>query len=240
MPLFGRKKAEGPPPGPGAAGEAPAIPAARPAGDLACEHPYCNRHDGVRCAYLDRREVGCQTQWCPDHYQLVGGAPYCRRHVAIARALTRHSAEHAVSPDIGNRAPSLCEWVAAAIEDRVLAVLNEARAAQPGSTVITEPLELLLEGMPRVRYWERSWKLADHTGPLAKLAIRVSEENDGEVLAMVGREPLVAVVPPWVDRAATDEESREGFYVGLLHALSNGLAENLRVNQAARQGHLPG
>ncbi|MGI8609035.1 MAG: hypothetical protein ACR2MY_07375 [Candidatus Dormibacteria bacterium] len=238
MPLFGRKKSEATaPPAPAVQ---PAIAESGPAGDLACEHPDCNRHDGVRCAYKDRRDSSCHTQWCPDHYQLVDGTPFCRRHVAIARALTHHSSAYAVAPDIENRAPSLCEWVAAAIDARVMGAMQEARSAQPGSTVSTEPLELVLEGTPRKRYWERSWKLADHTGPLAKLVIRVSEDNDREVMAMVGRQVMAAVVPPWVDRSATDEASRAGFYAGILNALSRGLADYLKTNQAAHEGRHPG
>ena len=241
MPLFGRKKAEpqvDPVTATPIAAPEPVV-LAGPTGELACDHPYCNRHDGVQCVYRDRRESTCKTQWCPDHYQLIGGAPYCRRHVAIARALARHTATHAVAPDIDNRAPSLCEWVASAIEERVVGALGAASSGHPGSRMLTEELELVLEGTPRMRYWERSWKLVDHTGPLAKVAIRVSENNDSEVMAIVGRETLAAVVPPWVDRSATDDASREGFYVGLVHTLSRGLNDYLNTNRAAGQGILP-
>jgi hypothetical protein len=237
MPLFGRKK-EAPVTPPAPVPEPVAAEPAGPTGDLACLHPYCNRHDGVRCAYQDRRGSTCETQWCPDHYSLVGAAPYCRRHVAVARALTRHTSGQAVAPDISNRAPSLCEWVGSAIDERMSNMLAEVSAANPGSTILKEELELVLEGTPRRRYWERSWKLLDHTGPLAKVAIRVSEEDDRTVNAMIGREGVAALVPPWVDRSASDEASREAFYSSLTDVLARGMADNMKTNEAAGRGYL--
>ena len=244
MPLFGRKQAEPQQAEPQLPAAEPvehlALVAVGPTGDLECMHPECNRRDGVLCSYRDRRGNGCETQWCPDHYGLVDGAPYCRRHVSVARALTRHTAAHAVAPDLGNRAPSLCEWVAAAITGRVEDILKRAASARPGSAVVVEPLELVLEGTPRMRYWERSWKLLDHTGPLAKLVIRVGEEDDRTAIAIVARAHLVEIVPPWVDRRVTDDAGRESFYASIVAALSEGLENYLEASEAAARGFLPG
>jgi len=238
MPLFGRKKADPSAPSPMPAG-LPVPVATGATGDLPCSHTDCDRRDGLPCSYRDRRDNACPSQWCPEHYQLVQGAPYCRRHVSVARALTHHSAAHAVAPDLNNRAPSLCEWVAAAIDPRIEDALRQTAASRPGSSVLFEPLELVLEGTPRMRYWERSWKLVDHTGPLAKLVIRVSEEDDRTVIAIADRKHLVEIVPPWVDRRAADDASRERFYASMVHSLLQGLEDSLRTSDAAGMGHLP-
>ena len=238
MPFFGRKQAE--PPHPAAEPLEQPVPApVRPTGDLDCSHPDCNRSDGVLCSYRDRRGMGCETPWCPDHYGLVEGAPYCRRHVSVAGALARHTSAYAVAPDLGNRAPSLCEWVAAAITGRLEDVLTRTASTRPGSAVVVEPLELVIEGTPRMRYWERSWKLLDHTGPLAKLVIRVGEDDDRTVIAIVARARVVDIIPPWVDRREIDDAGRESFYGSIVAALSQGLDDYLKASDAAQRGFLP-
>jgi hypothetical protein len=235
MPLFGRKKQAPEPPPPAAEAPPP-----MPSGDLACDYPDCTRHDGLRCAYGDRRQAHCQTQWCPDHYVLVEGLPYCRRHVAVAEALLAHEEGLAAAPDIHNRAPSLCAWVANSIDDEVRSLLTAAVGGKPGVAIVADPLELLLEGTPRMRYWERSWKLSDNLGTLVKLNLRVAEANDREVLAMVGREVVAALEPPWVNRPAVDARSREEFQAAILDHFRSGLDNYLTLNTHVFRDRLGG
>jgi hypothetical protein len=192
------------------------------------------------CSYRDRRQGRCQTQWCPDHYHLVAGTPYCRRHHAVATALLAYDEGVATAPDIGNRAPSLCEWVANTIDADVRALLTEVAEKQPALIIQADPLSLLLEGTPRARYWERSWKLMDNLGTVVKLVLRVAEESDREVLVMVGREIVAATVPPWVDRDGSNPESRAEFHERLVRGFGRGLDNYLSLNSAALADRLGG
>jgi len=98
---------------------------------------------------------------------VVGRAPYCPRHAGVVRALAHAPEEEREYPDVGNRAPSLCEWMAAALEESVQPLLAHYRAYRPDSSVAPESLTMAPTGTPRVRGWEHRWRLLDHTGPLA-------------------------------------------------------------------------
>src|SRR5258708_5272809 len=82
-----------------------------PVGSLPCYDRGCVRLNAIPCAYKDRRGRACETAWCPDHYAVVGGVPYCRRHSGVVRALAAQPPELRLNPDVANRAASLCEWI---------------------------------------------------------------------------------------------------------------------------------
>jgi hypothetical protein len=82
-----------------------------PPGDLPCAATGCAETTGVRCAYVDRRERGCATAWCPAHRELAGGHVYCRRHAVLIRAIAAGAGVPWL-PDVDSRAPSLVEWLA--------------------------------------------------------------------------------------------------------------------------------
>jgi hypothetical protein len=235
MPWFGRRKPETPAP---ASPVAPPSTPPPPAGHLACSHLACPRQDALECPYVDRRGRSCGTNWCPDHYHLVGQKAYCRRHVAIGRALLSAGDEGSGAPDTQNRAPSLCEWVGHHVEAETLQVLEEVREGAPGTFVSADELSLFTEGTPRVRYWERSWKLSDNQGTLLKLGIRVAEPEDSEVQVLVGREMIEAMVPPWVGNV-TDAAARAEFYASVIRIFREGSARYLEANAPALRGRLP-
>jgi hypothetical protein len=168
----------------------------------------------------------------------MGHTPYCRRHIGIARALQLDGGDDEIRPDIDNRAPSLCEWVANVIHARVLDLLAEMRGSQASITITADRLGLVIEGTPRVRYWERNWKLTDHQGTVIKLAVRVAEPVDRELILMAGREVLSTEVPPWVGQRVTDEATREAFHDALMERLRTGAAAYLRRNAVGLRGRM--
>jgi len=128
--------------------------------------------------------------------------------------------------------------VAAAIDAEVQRLLADVAGDRPGLTVHADPLALLIEGTPRTRYWERSWKLSDNLGTIAKLALKVAEPNDREVMTMVGREIVGAVIPPWVEHPQTDPTTREEFHNLVVQKLAQGLQEYLRLNAGVFAGRI--
>jgi hypothetical protein len=123
-------------------------------------------------------------------------------------------------PDVDNRAPSLLEWVA----QRVDADIAEAveRLATGTQKVQTDPAHLVLisHGPERIRAWERTWKLFDHTGIHLWVALDVEEENDLELVIRVNAVTIDRLVPPWIAARRrglwlseeADAEQRRAFY----------------------------
>lgn len=197
-------------------------------GTSPCSLPGCHSHEGVQCAYRDRRNAVCPTAWCPPHQSVMEGAVYCRRHAGVMRALLSVPEEERDPPELDNRAPSLCEWVALSIEAPVMHMLSTMAAQRPGAQVISDGLHLLMSGTPRVRGWEHKWRLFDHTGPLQSLGIRIDEPHDESVLVKVNGRVVFETVPPWVtnrDTPSPEEDSRRriAFHQALLDAMAEGM-----------------
>ena len=202
-------------------------------GSDACSQRGCSSMRAVPCAYTDRRGHRCGTSWCVEHQVVVDGKPYCRRHAGIVRALAQLSSESKEQgPDLDNRAPSLCEWIANDIDGEVQTMLTSARGANEDWKIAADPLTLILAGTPRRRTWERNWKLADHTGTKLKSAISVDEENDAEVQVRVDAVIVDRVVPPWIaarregGSLAEEGETRRRFRERILRAMSEAVSKH--------------
>jgi hypothetical protein len=187
----------------------------------------CSSQTAVPCAYQDRRGTRCGTPFCSSHHLVVRSEPYCRRHAAVAAALSGHEEEWDQRPDCDNRASSLVEWIANRIDAQVREVMVEARGARTDLDMVADDLNLVVQGTPRVRAWQRGWQLVSNTGPALRLAIAVDEPKDSEVIVKVDHEVVERVVPPWIAQrlsgevvdAKTDAERRaefEGAVVQLL------------------------
>ena len=48
----------------------------------------CGATANRTCAYVDRRGRPCGTRWCADHVIEHQAATYCRRHIAVVKALS--------------------------------------------------------------------------------------------------------------------------------------------------------
>jgi hypothetical protein len=207
---------------------AAAAAAEPPPGDLPCAATGCAETTGVRCAYVDRRERGCATAWCPAHRELAGGHVYCRRHAVLIRAIAAGAGVPWL-PDVDSRAPSLVEWLANDLGDRLCDALM---ATGEGDSVTTEVVHLVHAGRDRERIWERSWRLCRHTGFVHRVALQVAEERDTEVVVRVGHRELARMTPPWIEARrngevltdAEDASRRAEFHDALLGAVRRGLA----------------
>jgi hypothetical protein len=221
---FWKKEVEQPP---DLAAPPPAPPAgARPMrGSLACSEYGCPRHDGVTCAYVDRRGRLCPTAWCPDHQALVEARPYCRRHARLVTSVMAGEFQMMQAlPDLDNRSPSLADYIGDALEPRVLELLWGLCRPGTNDQVASEPLRVVHPiggGAPR---WDRSWKIFDHTGVIVQVTVEVDEGRDPEVDVKVGRHVVGQGVPPWIERhrqalpsldPAQDAREREAFYAAI-------------------------
>jgi hypothetical protein len=181
---------------------------------------------------MDRRQLGCQTVWCREHTAVREGHTYCRRHAGVARALAKARIAEVEPPDLDQRAPSLAEWVANELDDHIQRLLTEIRGAQHTLTQASDPLSLLIHGVPRTRAWERRWTLSAQTGLIVRIVIRVQEENEDEIVALVGPEVVARVTPPWIQNRSrkppfppeVDADKRREFRESLMRAISGAVA----------------
>jgi hypothetical protein len=225
-------------------------PAARPVppplrpevhGSLACSERGCTRHDAAACAYVDRRRRQCPTAWCPDHQVVLAGRAYCRRHSRITAASLADEYSTPNLPDLDNRSPSLADYCGDALEPRVMGFLRDLRRPGSGDRVGAEPLRVVQPAGGGSRCWERAWKLYDHTGVHARVAVEVDESHDPEVWIRVGRQLVARAVPPWISRRRdgltplddhADAELRERFYASLWGMAVPHLVAELDQNRA--------
>lgn len=201
-----------------AAAEVPAGFPPLPVGHLPCSQPGCLNAQGLECVYVDRRGRHCNTAWCPAHINGVNGRPYCRRHAGVIRALPH--TDPASMPDVDNRAPSLLEWVAQRVDVDLTEAVQRLATGQERVQTDSAHLVLISHGPERIRAWERTWKLYDHTGIHLWVALDVEEENDLELVIRVNAIIVERLVPPWIaarrhglclsDEA--DLEQRRAFY----------------------------
>ena len=202
-------------------------------GNHPCSERDCRATTGERCAYVDRRGRTCGTAWCPDHQLILGGHVYCRRHAGVMRALAGGDGS---MPDLENRAPSLVNWVSRDLEDVVQEIVKGYRSELGTDRLISDPVHLVHLGPERLRIWERSWKLIDHTGWGLRVALEVDEARDTEVAVRVGRNIVTRVTPPWIQArlrgeplsAEEDAAQREQFYRSLTETLATAIEAELR------------
>jgi len=197
--------------------------AIQPPGPAApCSAPGCE-NPATRCAYVDRHHVACPTSWCPQHALVVAGEPYCRRHASIIRALEHVPVGERDLPEVDNRAPSLCEWMAARCDGYLGQLMQSLAARHAGSKFTTDGLHLVFSGVPRVHAWEHTWRVVDHTGPLYTVTVRVEETRDDVVIARVNGAAVFDARPPWITERAVapeaDEARRSAFDSELLGAV---------------------
>ena len=162
-----------------------------------CTAAGCDICGGVRCSYVDRRSRACPTCWCADHWEIVFGRPFCRRHAGLVKALDGAPSAGGW-PDLDNRAASLAGWMGGQLDPSIRDVFG--RVAPPeGAWLVNEPVHLILGPGGAVRRWQRSWKLVDEGSVLSRVAIEVDEEDDADVMARVDTELIGHGVPPWIE-----------------------------------------
>jgi hypothetical protein len=140
-------------------------------------------------------------------------------------------------PDIDNRAPSLANWIGNDIDARMRSVVEKLILREDGEQLIIDPVGYIYNLSDKSHRWERSWKIANHTGVGGKAAIDVDEAKDSVVRLRVGQRTVNEVIPPWVGHhekrelvpPSADEAERIAFYNAICDQLTNAL-------MAERQG----
>jgi len=205
-----------------------------PIGTQPCADNGCDNQTGVACAYRDRRGRTCSVAFCPDHWSMIGGVVYCRRHASTIIGLGART-EAAALPELENRGPSLVSWVADELTAEIEGLLRAA--AREGETVKTEPELAAIYDHKRRRRWERSWKLLERTGISLKVALSVCDDDDDALLDVrVGSNVIARGVPPWIARrraglgvgGQVDKDQRELFHRFFL----NHIAEEIALQRA--------
>jgi hypothetical protein len=201
--------------------------------DLSCSATGCAGTTVVQCAYADRRGRTCPTAWCPDHVEVAGDRPYCRRHAGLMRARLSDE-QDAVLPDLESRAPGLIEWLARDLAEGVEAALMATGA---GDSVSSESVHIVHQARARERTWERSWRLCRHTGFVHRVCLQIAESRDTEVVVIVDRQEVAVMTPPWIaarlsgEHLSLEEDARRRaeFRDALLAAVRRGLAEESSI-----------
>ena len=179
---------------------------------------------------MDRRGSRCDAAFCREHWSLVGGIAYCRRHAGTVRAFGP-DVDPGMLPDLDNRGPSLVNWVATEIDPDVTALLHSV--ARAGELVTSEPTVRVIFGHDRRRRWERSWKVMDSRGISLKVSLTVNDGADDAVVEVqVGSEVVARGIPPWIARRRThttagadvDAVQRQMFHSFILDHITGAVA----------------
>jgi len=204
---------------------------ASPIGALPCSEHGCSNETAITCAYRDRRGRACSMAFCPDHWSMVGGVVYCRRHAGTILALGPGT-EVGALPALENRGPSLVSWVADEIGPEVEELLRAT--AHDGETVKAEHEVSVIFDHKRRRRWERSWKLIEPTGISLKVSLTVKEDADDALIDVrVGSKVIARGVPPWIARrraglgagAQVDADQRELFHRFFIDHIAEAVAK---------------
>jgi hypothetical protein len=203
---------------------------ASPIGVLPCAEQGCSNETAIMCAYRDRRGKACEAAFCPNHWSMVGGIVYCRRHASTIEAMGL-DAEWGALPELENRGPSLVSWVADEISPEVETLLRAA--AHEGETVKVETEVAVVFDHKRRRRWERSWKLLEPTGMSLKISLTVKEDEDDALIDVrVGSAVIARGVPPWIARrraglgvgGQVDADQRELFHRFFINHIAEAIA----------------
>ncbi len=182
------------------------------------------------CSYCDRRGRVCAVAFCPDHWAMVGGVVYCRRHAGTMIALGPNIAIGAL-PELENRGPSLVNWVAAEIGAEVEELLRAT--AREGETVKSDAEVSVVFDHRRRRRWERSWKLIEATGISLAVSLTVNDDEDDALIDVrVGANVIARGVPPWIARrraglnagGQVDTDQRELFHRFFINHIAEAVA----------------
>ncbi|GAC1344145.1 MAG: hypothetical protein NVSMB29_17500 [Candidatus Dormibacteria bacterium] len=241
MPLWSRRREperpaepddpQGPSLPPVVADPAPAV------GELACSRVGCSETTGVACQYVDRRGRRCATAWCPAHQCTIQARPYCPRHGGVVQAVIAAGTTSTPLPDIDNRAPSLVQFVAEAVTEKIVETLH---ASWPGDLETgVFPLQLTYLGPERRRFWSRRWTLHSHRGDEVTVRLGVAEDRSDLVLVRVDSDTVAELVPPWIShRSTADEAVRQAFFANVVEAARVAVEQAYR-REANPQEFLP-
>jgi hypothetical protein len=176
-----------------------------------CDQPGCSEQEAYRCLYRDRRAVDCSWVACKDHLRVVEGRAYCLRHASIVEVLlmAMRQGTQVIPPDLDNRCASLVMWVSRDLDEPVVERL--VRWGDSNMSIINDPA-IRYTRPDRMRqdpgHWERIWALANRTGILLRVGLRVEDDHPETVILSAGTNHLVSTIPPWIQRHLSGESNR--------------------------------
>jgi hypothetical protein len=191
-----------------------------------CSDPGCRERASQSCSYRDASGRRCDTDWCGAHIKVIGGATYCRRHFAIAKALNQ--TEGSVlqvkrQPPLGDRAMSLLDLIRHSVDPEITRLLAEAAASHPGVEVAAQKSVQEVHDNGKLIAWQVSWGLHNSRGYLLRLSIRVGVPEPPLVQVIVANETVFQSVPYWIRRRLVGEPAlasdKTAFFADLLRAV---------------------
>jgi hypothetical protein len=173
-----------------------------------CDQADCHNQEAFRCLYRDRRAVDCSWAACKEHLKMVAGRAYCFRHASIVEilAMALDQGTQVLPPDLDNRCASLVMWVSRDLEEPVIERL--VRWGDADMSIINDPVVRYTrpeQSRMQPGHWERVWALANRTGILLRVGVRVEDNRPETVILTGGTTHLVSMVPPWIQRHLTGE-----------------------------------
>lgn len=176
-----------------------------------CDQADCQNQEAFRCLYRDRRAVDCSWVACKEHLKTVAGRAYCFRHASIVEilAMALEQGTQVLPPDLDNRCASLVMWVSRDLEEPVIERL--VRWGDADMSIINDPVVRYtrpeqLRKQPG--HWERVWALANRTGILLRVGLRVEDNHPETVILTGGTTHLVSLIPPWIQRHLSGEPNK--------------------------------
>lgn len=176
-----------------------------------CDQAGCENREAFRCLYRDRRAVDCSWVACAEHLKAVGGRAYCLRHASIVEVLTMalNQGTQVLPPDLDNRCASLVMWVSRDLDEPIVDRL--VRWGDSDMSIINDPA-VRYSRPDRLRqesgHWERVWALANRTGILLRVGLRVEDARPETVIMTAGTTHLVSTIPPWIERHLSGEPNK--------------------------------
>jgi hypothetical protein len=176
-----------------------------------CDQPGCENKKAFRCLYRDRRAVDCAWAVCPEHLRAVAGRGYCIRHASIVEVLAMAMAQgtQLLPPDLDDRCASLVMWVSRDLDEPVVSRL--VRWGDSNMSIINDPA-IRYSRPDHLRHepghWERVWGLANRTGILLRVGLRVEDTRPETVILTGGSTSLLSTVPPWIQHHLSGEVHR--------------------------------
>ncbi|MGA2873643.1 MAG: hypothetical protein ABSF27_08740 [Candidatus Dormibacteria bacterium] len=176
-----------------------------------CDQRGCETKEAFRCLYRDRRAVDCAWVACREHLRVVSGRAYCLRHASIVEVLSMAMLQgtEILPPDLDDRSASLVMWVSRDLDEPVVSRL--VRWGDSNMSIINDPaIRYSRPDRPRHQagHWERVWGLANRTGLLLRVGLRVEDNHPETVILTGGTTTLVSTVPPWIQRHLSGEANK--------------------------------
>jgi len=188
-----------------------------------CDQAGCENQEAYRCLYRDRRAVDCSWVACPEHLKVVAGRAYCGRHASIVEvlAMARQRGTQVLPPDLDNRCASLVMWVARDLDEPVVERL--VRWGDSNISIINDPAIRYTRPDRLTQspgHWERIWALANRTGILLRVGVRVEDPRPETVILVGGTTHLLSTVPPWIERRLSGQSTPATPASGLVERLA--------------------